>query len=130
MRRHPVIGERICRPLSAARGFAPIIRHHHERFDGRGYPDGLRGTGIPLGARIVAIADAYEAIVHGRPYQPAKAHAVAAEELTTLRGRQFDPDLVPVFLDELERDTQGIPPQVQLPPVALLTPELAPGAQA
>jgi putative nucleotidyltransferase with HDIG domain len=130
MRRHPVIGERICRPLSAARGFAPIIRHHHERFDGRGYPDGLRGTGIPLGARIVAIADAYEAIVHGRPYQPAKAHAVAAEELTTLRSRQFDPDLVPVFLDELERDTQGIPPQVQLPPVALLTPELAPGAQA
>jgi HD-GYP domain-containing protein (c-di-GMP phosphodiesterase class II) len=130
MRRHPVIGERICQPLSASRGFAPIIRHHHERFDGRGYPDGLRAEAIPLGARIVAIADAYEAIVHGRPYQPAKPHATGAEELTTLRGRQFDPDLVPIFLDELERDTLGIPPIVQLPPVALLMPELAPGAQA
>jgi putative two-component system response regulator len=127
MRRHPVIGERICRPLNASRGFAPIIRHHHERFDGRGYPDGLRGSRIPLGARIVAIADAYEAIVHGRPYQPAQSHAVAAEELTSLRGRQFDPELVPVFLDELARDTQGIPPAVELPPVALLEPEPAAG---
>ena len=128
MRRHPVIGERICQPLSSSRGFAPIIRHHHERFDGRGYPDGLRAERIPLGARIVAIADAYEAIVHGRPYQPAKAHAHAAEELSSLRGRQFDPELVPVFLDELERDTQGIPPSVELPTVAVLSPELAPGA--
>jgi putative two-component system response regulator len=128
MRRHPEIGERICRPLSASRGFAPVIRHHHERFDGRGYPDGLRGEAIPLGARIVAIADAYEAIVHGRPYQPARPHAVAMDELMRLRGRQFDPQLVPVFLDELERDTQGVPPSVQLPQVALLEPELAPGS--
>ena len=54
MRRHPEIGERICRPLQASRAFAPIIRHHHERFNGKGYPDGLRGRQIPLGARIVA----------------------------------------------------------------------------
>ncbi|HWH37591.1 MAG TPA: HD domain-containing phosphohydrolase [Candidatus Limnocylindrales bacterium] len=128
MRRHPVIGERICQPLNASRGFAPIIRHHHERFDGRGYPDGLRGDAIPLGARIVAIADAYEAIVHGRPYQPAKAHGVAADELTSLRGLQFDPELVPVFLDELERDTQGIPPPVELPAVAHAEPGLPPAA--
>ncbi|CAN5774294.1 response regulator [soil metagenome] len=128
MRRHPVIGERICQPLNASRGFAPIIRHHHERFDGRGYPDGLSGEAIPLGARIVAITDAYEAIVHGRPYQPARAHSIAADELNTLRGRQFDPELVPVFLDELERDTQGIPPPVALPVVAGLEPELAPGS--
>ncbi len=120
MRRHPVIGERICQPLTASRGFAPIIRHHHERFDGRGYPDGLKGDGIPLGARIVSIADAYEAIVHGRPYQPAKSHAFAVEELESLRGRQFDPDLVPIFLEELERDTQGIPPSVELPAAAHL----------
>jgi putative two-component system response regulator len=128
MRRHPLIGERICSPLSSSRGFAPIIRHHHERFDGRGYPDGLRADAIPLGARIVSIADAYEAIVHGRPYQPAKSHAHAAEELTSLRGRQFDPELVPVFLEELARDTQGIPPTVELPQVAHVEPELTPGS--
>jgi putative two-component system response regulator len=127
MRRHPEIGERICHPLTASRGFAPIIRHHHERFDGSGYPDGLRAKKIPLGARIVAIADAYEAIVHGRPYQPAQPHRAAMVELTSLAGRQFDPDLVPVFLDELERDGQGMPPSAELPPAALLEPELAPG---
>jgi putative two-component system response regulator len=120
MRRHPEIGERICQPLQASRNFAPIIRHHHERFNGRGYPDGLHGEQIPLGARIVAIADAYEAMVHGRPYQPAQEHALAADELYRLRGQQFDPDLVPIFLDELERDTRGIPPTVALPQIAVL----------
>jgi putative two-component system response regulator len=120
MRRHPEIGERICRPLRASRTFAPIIRHHHERFNGTGYPDGLRAERIPLGARIVAVADAYEAMVHGRPYQPAQAHGRARDELLQLRGVQFDPELVPIFLDELERDTQGVPPSVPLPQIALL----------
>jgi len=128
MRRHPEIGERICAPLRASRAFAPIIRHHHERFNGTGYPDGLRGEQIPHGARIVAIADAYEAMVHGRPYQPAQPHERAAEELRRLRGVQFDPSLVPVFLDELERDSNGVPPLVALPPVARLEPEFAAGA--
>jgi putative two-component system response regulator len=128
MRRHPEIGERICQPLGASRAFAPIIRHHHEHFNGRGYPDGLRGERIPLGARIVAIADAYEAMVHGRPYQRAQPHERVAVEITRLRGRQFDPDLVPVFLDELERDTNGVPPLVALPPVARLELEYVAGA--
>jgi putative two-component system response regulator len=128
MRRHPEIGEMICRPLRASRAFAPIIRHHHERFNGKGYPDGLRGQQIPLGARIVAVADAYEAMVHGRPYQPAQSHELAANELTRLRGAQFDPDLVPIFLDELERETNGVPTVVALPPVARLEPEYATGA--
>ncbi|MDQ3937563.1 MAG: response regulator [Chloroflexota bacterium] len=127
MRRHPEIGERICQPLEASRAFAPIIRHHHERFDGGGYPDGLRGEAIPLGARIVTVSDAYEAIVHGRPYQPAQTHTAAADELMRLREKQFDPDLVPIFLDELERDNRGMPPPVALPPAALLEPELLPG---
>ena len=128
MRRHPEIGERICQPLKASRAFAPIIRHHHEHFNGRGYPDQLRGEQIPLGARIVAVADAYEAMVHGRPYQPAQSHSLAAEELLRKRGTQFDPDLVPIFLDELERDTAGIAPAVALPHVAALEPEFAAGA--
>jgi putative two-component system response regulator len=128
MRRHPEIGERICAPLRTSLSFAPIIRHHHERFNGKGYPDRLRGEQIPLGARIVAVADAYEAMVHGRPYQPAQSHSLAADELTRLRGSQFDPDLVPIFLDELERDTQGVPPLVPLPVVAALEPEFAAGA--
>jgi len=128
MRRHPEIGERICRPLAASIAFAPIIRHHHEQFNGEGYPDRLRGEEIPLGARIVAVADAYEAMVHGRPYQPAQSHAPAAVELMRLRGTQFDPDLVPIFLDELERDTQGVPSLVALPPIARLEPEFAAGA--
>jgi len=128
MRRHPEIGERICQPLNASRAFAPIIRHHHERFNGKGYPDGLRGRQIPLGARIVAVADAYEAMVHGRPYQPAQSHTMAADELLRLRGTQFDPELVPIFLDELERDTAGVPPVVALPQVAQLEPEFAAGA--
>ncbi len=128
MRRHPEIGERICQPLRTSLAFAPIIRHHHERFNGKGYPDRLRGEQIPLGARIVAVADAYEAMVHGRPYQPAQSHSLAADELLRLRGSQFDPDLVPIFLDELERDTAGVPPLVALPPVARLEPEFAAGA--
>jgi len=128
MRRHPEIGEKICRPLRASRAFAPIIRHHHERYNGTGYPDGLKGEAIPLGARIVGIADAYEAMVHGRPYQPAQPHERVADELRRLRGSQFDPGLVPVFLDELERDNQGVPPLVALPPVARLEPEFVAGA--
>ena len=109
MRRHPEIGERICRPLQRLdRAFAPIIRHHHECFDGSGYPDGLRGEQIPLGARIVAVADAYEAMVHGRPYQPAQSHRAAPRtSCCACAAVQFDPELVPVFLDELERDTAG-----------------------
>ena len=128
MRRHPEIGERICQPLRASLTFAPIIRHHHERFGGGGYPDGLRGEGIPLGARIVAIADAYEAMVHGRPYQPAQAHERVRDELLQLRGKQFDPELVPIFLDELERDSQGLPPQAALPQIAVLEREAVAGA--
>jgi len=76
----------------------------------------------------VAIADAYEAMVHGRPYQPAQAHSTARDELMSLRGAQFDPELVPIFLDELERDTQGLPPPVPLPQIALLEREAVAGA--
>ena len=104
LRRHPEIGERICRPLGLSHSFAPIVRHHHERWDGGGYPDALRGAGIPVGARIVALADAFDAMTHDRPYRPAFPTAYALEEVRQQAGRQFDPDLTEPFiacLDEL-----------------------------
>ncbi len=120
LRRHPEIGAMILRPLRSAQAFTPIIRHHHERWDGAGYPDGLAGDAIPLGARIVAIADAYDAIFAGRPYRPARTLEETYDELNRESGCQFDPALVPIFLDEMERVEAGLPSSVELPPAALL----------
>lgn len=104
MRRHPVSGERI---LAGGIGFEMarrIARWHHEDFDGRGYPDGLAGDGIPLEARIVRVADAYDAMTHIRPYKGAQPPAWAFEELERYAGSQFDPELVRLFIALLERD--------------------------
>ena len=120
MREHPEIGERICDPLRMSRDFTPIIRHHHERWDGSGYPDGLAGERIPLGARIVALADAFDAIVRGRPYRAARSVEEAFDELRKHSGRQFDPTLVPLFIEETDRLDSGVAPSVELPPAALL----------
>ncbi len=120
MREHPEIGERICDPLRMSRDFTPIIRHHHERWDGAGYPDGLRGEQIPLGARIVALADAFDAIVRGRPYREARSVEEAFDELRAHAGKQFDPELTPLFIEETGRLDSGIEPIVELPPAALL----------
>ena len=124
MREHPEIGERICDPLRMSRDFTPIIRHHHERWDGAGYPDGLSGEAIPLGARIVALADAFDAIVRGRPYRAARSVDEAFDELRKHSGKQFDPDLVPLFIEETGRLDSGIAPIVELPPAALLNHEV------
>ena len=104
MRQHPIIGERICEPLAAAAEFTPIIRSHHERWDGQGYPDRLRGEDIPLGARIVSLVDAYDAMIHDRPYRPALPIDVALNEIRVLAGAQFDPELATLFSDIVERD--------------------------
>ncbi|MBX3031493.1 MAG: response regulator [Chloroflexi bacterium] len=125
LRRHPDIGARICGPLDVARDIAPIIRHHHERWDGSGYPDGLGSEEIPLGARIVALADAYDVMVRGRPYQAPRSHAAAIAELRRCAGSQFDPALVPLFIEETERVEAGVPAAVPMPPAALLGRELA-----
>ena len=106
MRTHVLIGEEIVRTLRFARGLLPIVRHHHERWDGRGYPDGLRGEDIPLPARIVAVCDAYDSMISDRPYRRAFSPAHAVEVLRQGAGSQWDARLVELFLDqvvELER---------------------------
>ncbi len=105
MRRHPEIGERICAPLDAGAAFLPIIRHHHERWDGRGYPDRLAGEAIPLGARIVSVADAFDAMTHDRQYRQARSVADALEEIHRGAGGQFDPELAALFVEAIEGST-------------------------
>jgi putative two-component system response regulator len=101
MRRHPVIGEQIARPLRSAARLLQIIRHHHENFDGSGYPDRLAGEDIPLVARIVAISDAYDAMVSDRPYRRGMGHDQAVAILERGAGVQWDPALVPMFIHAL-----------------------------
>jgi hypothetical protein len=96
---HPRIGQVILEHAAALRDAVPIILHHHERFAGHGYPYGLRANEIPLGARIVAIADAYDAMTHDRPYKRAMSHDAAIAELRQHSGTQFDPELVTLFCD-------------------------------
>jgi HD-GYP domain-containing protein (c-di-GMP phosphodiesterase class II) len=102
MRRHPEIGERICRPLAASANFLPIIRHHHERWDGGGYPDRLVGEAIPFGARVVSVADAFDAMTHDRHYRGARSVADALQEIHTGAGTQFDPVLARLFIEAIE----------------------------
>ena len=105
MRQHPITGEEILRPVDRMRGVARILRAHHERWDGKGYPDGLAGERIPLGARILAVVDAYSAITDERPYKAARSHDEAVVELRKSAGTQFDPKVVEAFCKMLERRT-------------------------
>jgi HD-GYP domain-containing protein (c-di-GMP phosphodiesterase class II) len=101
MRRHPVIGEQIVSPLRSAASLRGIIRHHHEHVDGSGYPDGLRADEIPLPARIVAICDAFDALVSARPYRAGRTIRAAIAELQRGAGQQWDAELVDVFTGQV-----------------------------
>jgi HD-GYP domain-containing protein (c-di-GMP phosphodiesterase class II) len=99
LRQHPVIGYQILARSSHLIGLATIVRHHHERWDGSGYPDGLRGTEIPFGSRIITVCDAIDAMTSARPYRPALSAACCLQELESNRGRQFDPNIMQLMAE-------------------------------
>jgi putative two-component system response regulator len=129
VRRHPEIGERICTPLRSFAAFGPIIRHHHERWDGAGYPGMLRGEKIPIGARIVGLVDAFDAMTHDRPYRDARSLEQALDALGMEAGHQFDPGLTTLFVDEIGRMAGQIPDE-PVDAFALLARRLRPGGLA
>ena len=98
MRRHPEIGAQIVAPFEFFTAGAVVIRHHHERVDGSGYPDRLAGAAIPLGARIVAVADVYDALTSDRPYRSAMSSDAARAHLEAQAGRGLDEEIVGAFL--------------------------------
>jgi len=100
MRRHPIYGASILEPSAALRPLVPIVLHHHENYDGSGYPEGLKGEAIPLGSRVIIVADAYEAMTSDRIYRKAIGHEKAMEQLNRYKGVQFDPSVVRA-LDQL-----------------------------
>ncbi len=105
MRAHTTMGESIVRPLRSGTNLLPIIRNHHEHFDGNGYPDGLAGRAIPRLARIVAVCDAYDALVTDRPYRKARTVEDAVATLADSAGGQWDPEVVDVLVGELANVT-------------------------
>jgi putative nucleotidyltransferase with HDIG domain len=107
MEEHPAIGERILAKVEDYCDIARIVRHHHERIDGAGYPDGLRADGIPLISRIIAVADAYNAMTSGRPYRDAMPSRVARMRLAQAVGTQFDTTVVAAFEAILATASEG-----------------------
>lgn len=104
LKNHPVIGASIIENMEFLAGAVPLVRHHHERYDGGGYPDGLKGDRIPAGARILAVADSYDAMTTDRPYREALSRDVALSTLMTKAGTQFDAGVVEKFVELLEKD--------------------------
>ena len=108
MKQHPAIGESICRPLRSFRNVLPIIRHHHEHWNGTGYPDALVGKDVPLLARVLQVVDVYDALRTARPYKPALGHDEAERTMRReASGGLWDPDLVPEFFDMLRKKEQA-----------------------
>ena len=98
IKEHPLTGAHILGSIPSIQGLIPVIRHHHERFDGRGYPDGLRGSKIPLWARMTAVADTYDALTSDRPYRKGMSQGKALSIIEDVRGTQLCPDCVDVFI--------------------------------
>jgi ribonuclease P protein subunit RPR2 len=98
MQQHPLVGAQIVREIEFLLGASVVVRSHHERWDGRGYPDGLAGADIPLAARVFAVADVLDALTTDRPYRPASSLSVAREMIVTESGTQFDPAVIEAFV--------------------------------
>lgn len=104
---HPKLGADILERVQQMNSIVPGVKHHHERYDGKGYPDKLEGTRIPLFARIIAIADAFDAMTNTRSYRPALSVTDAINEIKRCAGTQFDPDLVKVFISYMEKKSNN-----------------------
>jgi two-component system, cell cycle response regulator len=120
MHRHTILGERILTAAAALRPVAKLVRASHERFDGGGYPDGLSGTEIPLGARVIFVCDAFDAMTSDRTYSPAIAPARALLELRACAGTQFDPMVVAAFVGTLEEASADEPGNAPVTPASTL----------
>ena len=107
MRHHAIAGEALVNVVPELSGAARVVRSHHERFDGTGYPDGLAGEEIPLAARIVAAADAFVAMTESRPYEGPRGRSEAVAELQRSAGGQFDPRVVAALVTVLEQERRG-----------------------
>lgn len=102
LKQHPTVGVELIQHIEQFKSFIPLIKHHHERYDGRGYPDGLKGEEIPYLARVLTIADSFDAMTSNRPYNIRKSHEEGINELRANAGTQFDPILVEQFIEMLE----------------------------
>ena len=99
MRKHPVMGYEILSPVHGFQGISKIVRHHHERYDGNGYPDGLAGDNIPLGSRIIAIADSIDAMLSNRQYRKGLTEADCLREIKLNSGKMYDPTIVEIVVE-------------------------------
>jgi HD-GYP domain-containing protein (c-di-GMP phosphodiesterase class II) len=117
MRRHPIYGASILEPSAALRPLVQMVLHHHENFDGSGYPEGLKGADIPLGSRIIIVADAYEAMTSDRIYRKSIGHDRAMEQLTKYKSIQFDPTIVRALEQLLEKQGPQAFEVSELPPI-------------
>ena len=107
IRNHPIMGENILKPVGSLARLCTIVRHHHEKFDGSGYPDRLKGEEIPLAARMITVADSFDAMISERPYKTSRNREDAMAELIRCSGTQFDPTCVEVFLGYLSSNSQA-----------------------
>jgi HD-GYP domain-containing protein (c-di-GMP phosphodiesterase class II) len=117
MRRHPIYGASILEPSAALRPLVQMVLHHHENFDGSGYPEGLKGEDIPMGSRIIIVADAYEAMTSDRIYRKAIGHEKAMDQLNKYKGIQFDPTIVRALEQLLQKRGPGAFEVSDLPPI-------------
>ncbi len=108
IKKHPLIGEQIISPIEFLINVAPLVLYHHEHYNGKGYPEGLKEKAIPMGARILNVADSFEAMVSDRPYNKGMSLDKAVKELKKCRGEQFDPEVVGAFLKIIEREGKDL----------------------